>query len=233
MVFVPAGEFLMGSKGDPLALAHEAPQHTVSLDAFWIDQFEVTNARYRLCIEAKACRPPTQARSALQMNYNGNPAYDDYPVLYVGWTDAKAFCAWAGKRMPTEAEWEKAARGTDGRIWPWGNVFDSSRVNSAESGIGDTSRVGAFPGGASPYGVMDMAGNGEEWVWDLYQADYYRVSPLFNPAGPLTGPPPSEAVGILRGGSWLTGKQSVRAAHRFNYFQRHVWYETTFRCVMQ
>jgi formylglycine-generating enzyme required for sulfatase activity len=230
-VAVPAGSFLMGSKGDPLAFGNESPQHSVYLDAFWIDQTETTNASYAQCVAAGVCRPPAQRRSNTRSAYYDDVRFADFPVLYVSWMDAQVYCRWAGKRMPSEAEWEKAARGTDGRAWPWGNTFEAARVNSVEAGPGDTVRVGSYAAGASIYGVNDMAGNAWEWVTDLYQADFYRISPAINPTGPASGPPPSEATGILRGGAWNNDWRALRTTYRYGYFQRHVGFETTIRCA--
>jgi formylglycine-generating enzyme required for sulfatase activity len=232
MVAVPAGEFRMGSQGDPFAYGSETPQHTVYLDTFWLDRFDVTNALYARCAAAGVCAPPAQRRSNTRSAYYGDANFADYPVLYVSWSDAKAYCGWAGKRLPSEAEWEKAARGTDGRIYPWGSAFGASRLNSAEAGPGDTSRVGSFPAGASIYGALDMAGNAWQWVADFYQSDYYRLSPAINPAGPASGPPPSEATGVLRGGAWNNNQRAVRSAYRLGYFQRHVGFEATIRCAV-
>jgi formylglycine-generating enzyme required for sulfatase activity len=231
MVVVPAGQFLMGSRGDPLALGNETPQHAVYLDAFWIDRDETSNALYARCVAASACRPPAQRRSNTRSAYYGVAEFGEYPVLYVSWLDAQAYCGWAGKRMPSEAEWEKAARGPDGRAWPWGNTFEAGRVNSVEGGPGDTARVGNYPAGASIYGVNDMAGNAWEWVADFYQADFYPISPTINPTGPSSGPPPAEATGVLRGGAWNNDQRAVRTTYRYGYFQRHVGFETTIRCV--
>ncbi|MBI3733060.1 MAG: formylglycine-generating enzyme family protein [Chloroflexi bacterium] len=231
MVVVPAGEFLMGSASDPLAFGHETPQHRVHLDTFWLDQFETTNGLYARCVAAGACRPPAQNRSNIRANYYSVAEFADYPVIYVSWSDAEAYCHWVGKRLPTEAEWEKAARGPAAAIYPWGNAFDARHLNSIEGGPGDTTRVGSYPVGASVYGAQDMAGNVWEWVADVYQSDYYRISPAANPPGPDRSLPPSEAIGVLRGGAWNNDLRAVRAANRLNYFQRHVGFEAGIRCA--
>jgi formylglycine-generating enzyme required for sulfatase activity len=198
MVFVPAGEFTMGSSdADKDAYGDEKPQHTVYLDAFWMDKYEVTNAQYKKCVDAGKCSRPSESKSYTRSSYYGNASFDNYPVIYVSWNDAKTYCEWAGKRLPTEAEWEKAARGADGRIYPWGNTFDISKVN-AERKVGDTTEVGAYPAGASPYGALDMAGNVWEWVADWYSANYYASSPRNNPTGPSSG-----QYRVVRGGAWL------------------------------
>ncbi len=193
MVFVPEGPFTMGTDS---GRANEAPAHRVSLSAYFIDRTPVTNAQYRACVEAGACQPPTNLASHTRPEYYGNPAFDDYPVLYVDWSRARDYCAWAGKRLPTEAEWEKAARGQDGRLWPWGDEPDPSRANIREEGVGDTTAVGRYPTGASPYGALDMAGQVWEWVADRYDPDYYVQSPAIDPPGPSAG-----VRYVLRGGS--------------------------------
>ncbi len=192
MVFVPAGEFLMGSSDwDPIHL-EQFPQHTVYLDAFWIDKTEVTNAQYQRCVSTGVCG---QSRNVNSSNLNAG----DQPVAGVSWHDAAAYCGWIGRRLPTEAEWEKAARGTDGRIYPWGNGEPTCSLANYSFCAGDhTEVVGSHPAGASPYGALDMAGSVWEWVADWYQADYYASSPAQNPRGPATG-----EIHLARGGSWL------------------------------
>lgn len=203
-VYILAGEFTMGSDyGDD----NEKPMHTVFLDEYWIDQTEVTNAQYALCVAAGDCTKPLDLESQINRWYQ-DKKFADHPVVFVDWNQAKDYCAWAGRRLPTEAEWEKAARGTDERIYPWGNEFDGTKVNYCDvncwgswkdsinnDGYATTSPVGKFLAGASPYGALDMAGNAYEWVLDwfgLYTSEYQS-----NPAGPTSG---SEHV--LRGGAW-------------------------------
>lgn len=224
MVFIPAGEFPMGTSDEQrtrLIDEHiwdknwnesELPLHTVYLDAYWIDQTEVTNGQYALCVADGACQEPRFLKSATRDSYFGNPEFQNYPVVYVDWTMAKAYCTWAGRRLPTEAEWEKAARGTDGRLYPWGNEIDNTRANfTGGSEGGDTMAVGSFIEGASPYGVLDMAGNVWEWVADEYAQRYYYNSPSENPPGPtLTG-----MRYTVRGGTWNGTVNSMRIAHRF------------------
>lgn len=210
LVYVPAGGFLMGSTGsDAEAAGHEKPQHQVSLDAYWIDQTEVTNALYARCVQAGACGEPRRARSSTRSLYYGDTKYDNYPVVYVSWNAAQKYCAWAGRRLPTEAEWEKAARGTDGRKYPWGSTWDSDKVNWWMADPKDTTAVGSYPAGASPYGVLDMAGNVWEWVADWYGEAYYAGSPDRNPRGPASG-----TDRVLRGGPWPFCQTCVRAAAR-------------------
>ena len=241
MVNVPAGEFLMGSKDDPDADYNEHPQHTVYVSEFWIDKTEVTNAQYRKCVETGTCRAPTTCSW-------GEPTYSDsskadHPVVCVSWQDAKAYCEWAGKRFPTEAEWEKAARGTDGRKYPWGEVFDCQRGNFDDEtevdgyvvpggegcdGYVRTAPVGSFASGASPYGVLDMAGNVWEWCQDWYDGDYYASSPQRDPQGSSSGT--SRAV---RGGSWGGNEGLVRAAFRGSERPGGRYDDLGFRCVSQ
>ncbi|MEW5719798.1 MAG: SUMF1/EgtB/PvdO family nonheme iron enzyme [Chloroflexota bacterium] len=208
MVFVPAGEFSMGSND----YDDEKPPHTVYLDAFWMDKYEVTNALYKKCVDAGKCTAPSLKTSYTRDSYYGNAQYDNYPVIFVSWDDADKFCAWAGKRLPTEAEWEKVARGTDGRVYPWGSTFDKNLLNSFEGGKGDTTAVGSYPGGASPYGALDMAGNAWEWVADWYSSNIYSSSPRNNPTGPSSG-----QYRVLRGGSWFSDAACARAASRSYY----------------
>jgi eukaryotic-like serine/threonine-protein kinase len=228
-VFIPAGEFLMGSNPDPdpqKFWGAEAPQHPVYLKEYWIYQTEVTNVMYRACVDAQACPQPLKLSSRTRPDYFTNPLYDDYPVIYVTQPAASTYCRWIGGRLPTEAEWEKAARGTDGRLYPWGNHeiqnnlanfcdvgCPHSLVHLVESdfddGYRDTAPVGSFPAGVSPYGLLDMAGNVLEWVSDWHDSSYYAVSPYENPRGPNTG-----TKHPFRGGSWFTGRAGLRAAAR-------------------
>jgi iron(II)-dependent oxidoreductase len=232
MALIPAGSFLMGAAPEEqqgvlafgwhgpmrnriqFLLEHSGPQHTVHLDAFYIDKQEVTNQAYRAFVNATAHRPPTFWNDPRQL---ADPAQ---PVVGVSWYDAQAFCTWQGKRLPTEAEWEKAARGSDGRRYPWGNDWDAARLHAADTlagqalndfaawtrwqrtisagiGVARPAAVGSYPRGASPYGVLDMAGNVWEWVADWYDPDYYAASPARNPTGPTTG-----SIKVLRGGGW-------------------------------
>ena len=227
MVYVPAGKFLMGSSdSDTQADSDEKPQHGVNVDAFWIDRTEVTNAQYDKCVQAKpACKASLYAGDS---RFNG----DDQPVVGVDWNDAKSYCEWAGRRLPTEAEWEKAARGTDGRIYPWGNQVATCEYAVMDEGKGHGCAkgdaawpVGSKPKGAGPPGVLDMAGNmwdgaldmaGNVWEWvaDWYGEKYYASSSATdpNPKGPETG-----QYCVLRGGSWYNGSQNVRSAYRSKF----------------
>ncbi|MEW5941432.1 MAG: SUMF1/EgtB/PvdO family nonheme iron enzyme [Chloroflexota bacterium] len=177
MRYVPPGVFIMGSDSDN---ADERPAHEVYLDGYYMDTFEVTNARYRACVNAWACEPPK-----IMTDFNV-PAYDNYPVVYVDWDMAKAYCEWRDADLPTEAQWEKAARGTDGRYYPWGAGINCNLANSSGC-VGHLVPVGSYPRGVSPYGLFDMAGNVSEWVLDWYLETYYQISPFENPLGPDTG----------------------------------------------
>lgn len=204
MVYIPAGEFEMGSDN-----SNESPVHTVYLDAYWIDQTEVTNKMYSLCVSAGICQPPKAINSYSRTSYYGNSEFENYPVIYVDWDMANTYCTWAERRLPTEAEWEKAARGTTKSTYPWGDEADGNKVN-AMGNKGDTTPVEVFDLGKSPFGVFDMAGNVMEWVADWYSATYYASSPRENPTGPSSG-----MAHVIRGGSWKSNLNSIRSSYRF------------------
>ena len=186
MVYVPAGPFIMGAA----AAKDQQPPHEVYLDAFYIDKYEVTNRQYRRFIRETHHRQPA---------YPHDPQWsgDEQPVVGVSWEDANAYAKWAGKRLPTEAEWEKAAKGLKVRRYPWGNDWQLRSANTAEANRKITAKVGSYPFGISPFGAYDMLGNVWEWCADWYSATYYRRSPRKNPRGPSTG-----RTRVIRGGSW-------------------------------
>jgi formylglycine-generating enzyme required for sulfatase activity len=264
MVFIPAGEFLMGSPEGEGAY-DEHPQHKIYLDAYYIDKYEVTHASFKKFVEATGYvtdaerigsgyvwNPKDESYGPLSMegvNWRypnkwmpERPYYPNswenykeadkmnYPVTQVSWNDAQAYTKWAGKRLPTESEWEKAARGTDGRKWPWGNVFDlniggvTTHVNIGSDG---PLSVGCFPTGVSPYGIYNMAGNVREWVADWYAVDYYTYSSQNNPKGPSYG-----KFRVLRGGSWRDYKShQVLSANRMYQTLDYSSNFVGFRCV--
>ncbi len=182
LIYVPAGNFLMGSTdSDPNAQAEEKPQHTVYLDSFWIDQTDVTNAMYAKCVSAGLCKRPFDVSSATRSSYYGNSQFDNYPVINVSWNMANTYCQWVGSQLPTEAQWEKAARGMDGRVYPWGNNTPNTDLLNYNNKVGDTTEVGKYPNGASPYGAFDMAGDVWQWTADWFNPTYYQSSPSSNP----------------------------------------------------
>lgn len=210
-VYVPAGSVRMGGLDVHADDRDELPAHTVTLDAFWIDQLEVTNAMYMLCLQSGACAPPEDWASDRRPSYFNNGEFKDYPVVHVTWEQAKLYCAWAERRLPTEAEWERAARGDDFRNYPWGDEPPGEVHANFNYLVGDTSRVGSYAAGASPYGALDMAGNVWEWVTDLYAIEYYRISPEYNPAGPETN---TTNLRVIRGGSFQDGWVDLRVSKR-------------------
>ncbi len=206
-VYISAGEFIMGSSDeDELADIDEKPQVTVYLDGYWIKRTEVTNAEYSQCVEAGAC-------DKLDSDRLDDPEYANHPVTRVNWFEANQYAEWIGGRLPTEAEWEKACRGTDGRIYPWGNDAPNSNLSNYARNVDDTAEVGTYsPQGDSPNGLVDMAGNVWEWTADWYASDYYGTlagRTARNPQGPESG-----IQRTLRGGSFLNSARSVRCARR-------------------
>ncbi len=210
-LYVPAGNLHMGGL-DIFAENDEKPVHVVQLNAFWIDQVEVTNGMYGLCVQAEVCTLPAKLNSDNRADYFGNPEFQDYPVVYVTWMDARTYCEWAGRRLLTEAEWERAARGDDMRTYPWGDEPPNAELVNFNNTVGDTSRVGSYAEGASPFGVLDMAGNVWEWVTDYYDVKYYAESTDANPTGP------AEKAGrynrVLRGGSFQDEILNMRVSNR-------------------
>jgi sulfatase modifying factor 1 len=214
---VPAGEFLIGSDtGD----VDERPQRRIHLDAFEIDVYEVTNVQYARFLQTTGRAAPQHwpgryvhliPDQVPEWRGTSHPVGEaTHPVVAVTWQDAVDYCAWAGKRLPTEAEWEKAARGTDGRIYPWGDVWNPGNANTRAAGVGYPQAVGTYPTGASPYGALDMAGNVWEWVTGLYDRTYYSYAPAVNPPGPSAG----TGERILRGGAWDSWPAQARTSFR-------------------
>lgn len=234
MVSVPSGTFNMGCDPgkDPVCyFAPDEAMHEVTLDAFMIDKFEVTFQRYQTCVDAGRCAPPAVGGA---LNY-GWPGVESFPVNGVTWYQAHTFCQWEGKRLPTEAEWEMAARGFDGRIYPWGDeapncqraVMDRPDAGHLGCGTGNTMAVGSVPAGASPFGAQDMAGNLWEWVADWHSPSYYQQSPRSNPKGPESG-----AYKVARGGDFFSRQgYEVRATSRFFYEPSDYSIAIGFRCA--
>ena len=196
ILYVPAGSFPMGLDSKD---KQNGPVHEVYLDSYWIDQTEISNEMYANCVAAGNCTEPAAIRSTNVREYYGNPNHSGYPVIYVSWFQAKEYCEWAGRQLPTEAQWEKAARGEDGRSYPWGDLLEDGRGNfrPLENGY---KPIGSFPSGASPYGALNMAGNVFEWTADWFGEDYYQgVETWMNPTGPSEGEKRS-----LRGGLYRT-----------------------------
>jgi formylglycine-generating enzyme required for sulfatase activity len=233
MVFVPAGEFAMGRDE---GVGDERPVHAVYLDGFYVDKTEVTNAQFArflnelgnqeedgatwLNVEDEAC-----PIAEVEGQYQPKNGYANHPVVEVTWHGAVAYCEWAGRRLPTEAEWEKAARGTDARTYPWGEGIDCDRANYGGC-AGEAIEVASLPSGASPYGALDMAGNVYEWVLDWYDRVYYITSPGSNPQGPGLG-----SYRGIRGGSWVNGEKRVGAATRFSNVPANPLNNVGFRCA--
>jgi sulfatase modifying factor 1 len=234
MILIPAGPFTMGSNDGP---PNERPEHVVELDGYYIDEYEVTLALYRKFLEsANHDSPPTWDDEAAT-------TVGDRPAIGMKWTDADAYCKWAGKRLPTEAEWEKAARGTDKRRYPWGAmqpfvdianynrglwVSEAITLAAVTSGLeGMSVRHGLKEGGKSPYGLNHMAGNAAEWVADWYDRDYYQNSPRKNPTGPAEGD-----KRVLRGGSWADLPLALRVTARVSAEPEFEDRTIGFRCAM-
>ncbi|MBM3153602.1 MAG: hypothetical protein FJZ96_15600 [Chloroflexi bacterium] len=248
-VYIPAGGFLMGSNDGDAAREttdmhdhSEIPLPTVFLDGFWIDRFEVNNGQYASCVDSGACQPPYASSSDTRPQYYDNPEFADYPVIWVNWYMAQDYCQWADRRLPTEAEWEKAARGTEGYRYPWGNDFltdplANDRANWCDvhcpreiassgwyDGYADTAPVGSYPAGASPYGVMDMAGN--VWEWTTTIVSLYPYDP-----GDGREDLAVEADRIWRSGPWNNGIWYLRTTVRHFSPQWYWFVNLGFRCA--
>jgi formylglycine-generating enzyme required for sulfatase activity len=234
MAYVPEGEFLMGCYPAPGVCEYNNEYlHAVWLDSYFIDKFEVTNSQFAKCVKAGGCIPPSPLYSNTHPSYYDNPTFANFPVLYSTWEDAQNYCLWSGKRLPTEAEWEKAARGaSDTRFFPWGDQSpDCSMANfyniwENRPCVNDTTQVGSYLLSASPYGLLDMAGNVAEWVSDWYDAAYYNDSPYVNPTGPSTG-----TEKVLRGGSWNSNWFLLQVTYRWPQNPGSEFNIVGFRCV--
>jgi formylglycine-generating enzyme required for sulfatase activity len=210
-VYVPEGTFQMGGL-DPNAAADEKPVHRVEMGGYWIDKTEVTNAMFLRCVQEGACSPPQSTSSESNPSYFNNPEFNDFPVVNVTWDAARQYCEWAERRLPTEAEWEYAARGNTVNTYPWGeDAPDDTRANFNYMNK-DTSAVGSYPAGASPNGALDMAGNVLEWTNDFYDAKFYATSPASNPIGPELRTAYFNRV--ARGGSYADGNADMRVSNR-------------------
>lgn len=218
MMLVPAGEFLMGSNHGEI---DEQPVHKVYLASFYMDKYEVTNAQYRVCVSVKACNPPGD------VTYYQNAGYSDHPVTFVDWYMAEAYCSWRDARLPTEAEWEKAARGSTDVMYPWGDAIDCSYANyRGVNGycVGDSSPVGGYEIGKSVFGIYDLAGNALEWVSSAY-ADY-----PYDPNDGREGLNIS-SMRVIRGGSWNNRGIEVRATVRAWAIPSRAEFDFGFRCA--
>ncbi len=224
LVYVPAGEFLMGStKNDTNRDTNEEPQHLVYLDTFWISKTQVTNSMFTACVSAGICK---YSASASTNPHYFDPLYANHPVVYVAWDMAQIYCDWTGGRLPTEAEWEKAARGPNGAKYPWGEDQPREKFVNANNFIGNTTIAGIFPFGRSFYGALDMGGNVREWVSDWYDPAYYQTSPASNPQGPETG-----EKKVLKGASYSDPIRYTRPANRLSHDPASPGAVRGFRCV--
>ncbi len=241
MIYVPGGVFRMG---DDEGEADQKPSRMVQLDPFYMDETEVTNAQYQLCVDAGACQPPDSPNATYHPAYYGSSTYADYPVIFVNWHKANAFCEWRGARLPSEAEWEYAAGFDPAQSvkyrYTWGDEFDGTHLNYCDAncsqeqrdpetndGHRDTAPVGSFPEGRSPFGMYDMLGNVMEWVSDWYDRRYYSNGPETNPRGPAEGD-----FKTLRGGSWLSGIDNLGVSVRIYYDPLVSRANIGFRCAM-
>lgn len=220
LVTVPAGTFVMGDiNGEP----SEYPERRVRMRAYAIERHEVTNAAYKACVKAGHCIAPPEIKNPLLGG-------DQYPVVAVSWLDADTYCRWVGRRLPTEAEWEYAARGSDMRKWPWKGIFDPEKANTRNTldSYPKTAPVESFPTGVSPFGVYDMAGNVAEWTADYFDPTMYRSTPksVENPLGPSSG-----RDRVVRGGSWADGPHQVRTSARDTQSPTEIDNSTGFRCA--
>lgn len=222
-VMAEGGEFSMGSSKGRI---DESPVHTVLVSSFIIDKYEVTNEKYAACVEEGSCTAPLRNNSLRIFDYYTNTEYANYPVVNVTWEQAEKYCEWAGGRLPTEAEWEYAAGGIAGLVYPWGDEFSSANLNYAGKGINDPEEIGANEGDISFIGAMDMGGNVMEWVYDRYSAEYYKQSPSENPTGSDYG-----GYRVLRGSSYLQSDYYARISCRYYALEGSSAQDRGFRCV--
>jgi eukaryotic-like serine/threonine-protein kinase len=254
MIFIPSGEFTMGTEdieaqriytGNGVAYP-ETPQHTVYLDSYWIDKYEVSTGQYAKCVENGVCKPAGEINNPVLagLEYYTSEEYANYPIINVSWFQARDYCGWVGRRLPSEAEWEKAARGVDGRKYPWGNEkVNDDLANfcdkdctaghpnpSFNDGYPETAPVGSYPKGASPYGIMDMAGNVWEWTSTIPKPYPYDAADgredeqdvAYNSKWPQR---------ILRGGTWSNGIWWVRSSVRYRIVGVYINNNIGFRCA--
>jgi formylglycine-generating enzyme required for sulfatase activity len=224
-VYIPSGVFTMG--GAPkyhILREDERPTRAIFLDGYWIDRTPVTFAMYYRCFKAGGCTDLVHSSDANP--HYGDPEYDDHPVVYVTWFQAADYCKWVGGNLPTEAQWVKAARGESARVYPWGNDDPETKYLNYNREQGGSTKVGSFPAGASPYGVLDMAGNVREWVNDWYSYYYYSGSPASNPPGPETG-----TDKVQRGGSWQEEAWTLRVDNRSSSNPNYLNELDGFRCA--
>jgi sulfatase modifying factor 1 len=215
MVFIPAGEFMIGAN---TSFAHE-----VYTDPYWAYQTQVTNAMFTRCVEAGQCN-----KSALSVDIHyADPTFAQHPVVYVTWYDALHYCRTQGGRLPTEAEWEKAASGPSGRFYPWGEITAGPELTNADNSVGDTTPVGTYAKYPSYYGLYDMGGNVREWVMDWYSENYYGVSPWNNPTGPETG-----EKKVLKGAGFFDPYPYAQTAGRTGHVPSSPGINRGFRCVI-
>jgi len=258
MIVIAGGEFWMGCRPDldPHCLADEKPGHTLNLDTFAIDRLEVSVFRYAACVNAGACSAPLAApdpnaeededappsQASPECNW-GRAGFEQHPINCVTWAQAKQYCEWKGQRLPTEAEWEKAARWIDARVYPWGNkpatcrravMYDPAESEDVGCGEKGTQLMGNKPLGTSLHGVLNLSGNVREWVHDIYDPLYYRSSPYRNPRGPqprvVPGAKPFQRV--VRGGSYRDKRLKLRASRRDHYVPDRAQPTLGFRCVL-
>jgi len=225
VVYIPAGEFVMGK--DETETSNHNPAHPITLDGYWIQQTEVTNAMYALCVSLGVCTPPTHETG--KPNWYTDPKYANAPVVGVDWSQAGAYCEWIDARLPTEAEWEKAARGTEGPPYPWGEAEPTCNLLNFKDCLATPAPeiIRTYPLGASPYNLADMAGNVFEWVFDRFASDYYSTSPSGNPTGPSTG-----EERVVRGSSYLTPAEDLGIFLRTSLKPELERSDLGFRCVL-